>query len=606
MAPANRTRIPENALLACAALLLLAAVAGAEPLQPDFEEPVDQVLVNSQDWKDIYHGLMFAELTGKPGDYIVSVDAADEVVASLPEDKESVLLIQPRRNQQYRGTRRLLEDNGFEVTELSPDETIGLELARLLPVEHVFITDERYPYNAVSLAPYAIQQDGFVLFPDALDVEDTVSLIERKDVPVTTYGIMDPAVMEALRLFDPEVIDEGGKFDNNILLVRRFLEENPIEQVALTNGEFLEESLITDFNPVLFLGTTNVPRQVEAFLAESRIENAVVIGNALADTASELKRTLETAHDKKISFVVKFAKTPRVRESQFSLPVPLEYVALPIIGPELNLTGLAFNRLTGQLEATFRNPSQISVFSLATFALETGGGDQLSAGDDEPVTIPPGQRKTLLYDMSGFEGDLASAEGVVIYGDAPNALEHSFTKTFEEVREIEIPDYAELEIEKAVYGVMDEAFFIRLHNPGDVPVYAHLELPDIIVDGLPATLGTGSPVFLRPGETREVFVRADLSRLDREENENVTVRANYGERETVLFKTLEETFPFSVRYVRRGVALAGAAVLVAVLVVLWLFRRRRGRAYVCDRCGYVLRVKNPPVRHECGGRFRRA
>ncbi|MFP4523857.1 MAG: hypothetical protein ACLFO2_00880 [Candidatus Woesearchaeota archaeon] len=606
MAPVIRTRIPENALLVCVALVFLVSLAGAEPLQPDFEEPVDQVIVNSQDWKDIYHGLMFAELTGKPGDYIVSVDAADDVVASLPEDKESVLLIQPRRNQQYRGTRRLLEDEGFEVTELSPDESIGLELARLLPLQRVFVTDERYPYNAVSLAPYAIQQDSFVLFPDPVDVEDTVSLIERKDVPVTTYGILDPSVVEALRPFDPDVIDEGGKFDNNILLVKRFLEENPVEQVALTNGEFLEESLVTDFNPVLFLGTTNVPRQVESFLAESQIENAVVVGNTLADTASDLKRTLKTGYDKEMSFVIKFAKTPRVRESQFSLPVPLEYVALPIIRPELNLTSLAFNRLTGQLEATFRNPSQISVFSLATFALETGGGDQLSAGDDEPVIIAPGQRKTVLYDLSGFEGGLASAEGVVIYGDAPNALEHSFTKTFDDVREIEIPDYAELEIEKAVYDVMDEAFFIRLHNPGDVPVYAHLELPDVIVDGLPATLGTDRPVSLQPGETREVFVRAELSRLDREENENVTVHANYGEREDVLFKTVEETFPFSVRYVRRGVALAGAALLVAVLVVLWLFRRRGGRAYVCDRCGHVLHVKNPPVRHECGGRFRRA
>lgn len=583
------------------AALLSASMASAAPLQPEGLPDHDQVLVNSQDWRDVFSGLLYARLAGKNGDYILSPEAAIPVVLSLDKGEPRVLVVEPRRERQYANIAGLLEDEGFIPEEVPGSGPIGLRLASALPVRGVIVTDERYPYNAVSLAPYAILNQEFVLFADATNIDEVVSLIEMKDVPVTIYGLVDARVRDSLAPFEPSIIDEGGKFDNNLYVVKAFMESRVVDQVVITNGEFIEQGIIDDFNPVLFLGRERVPPQVEEFLRDAPVSHGVVVGNYLADTASALKDRLASQYGKEFFLVVKFARSPRVVTSRFAVPSALEYFPLPIIDPELAIASVAFNRLTGRLEVTYSNPSAIPVFFSSSFSLESLD-EAFSVGDEDAQSIAPGQRKTILYeaDVTSLEG--LAGVGVVTYGDYPSSLEYSFTEEFPSIPVIAVDDDALITIKDVVYDRADDAFFVTLRNPGDVAAYVNVELVDVVVDGLPTTLGTKKTVRLGPGETVEVYLRAKLSRLDILENEELLVRAYYGEREQVLFKVAEEWFPMRTRLVRPSYAV-GAIIVLALVILALLFLFCRKRTYTCDRCGERVRARRMPRRHRCGGRF---
>ncbi|MBD3209367.1 hypothetical protein GF367_03025 [Candidatus Woesearchaeota archaeon] len=582
-------------------LLLMLPFSSASPLTPDIGVGFDQVIINSQDWEDMYHGLLFAALTQTPVDLIATPQSALAVTAALDKKAPRVLVLEPRRQRQYIGVQRLLHDQGLIPISLPGTGSIGVQFAQGLPLEQLIITDSRYPYNAIAVAPYAIQQRAFVLFADDVPLEELVSLVSEHNLSVTIYGIVDAAVTDALAPYDPLVIDEGGKFENNIHVVELFYERSAGDQVVLTNGEFLEAGLIDSDVPVLFIGRTNVPQQVEEYLATSGISTAVLVGNYLGDVASRLKKRLKDEYGKDLFVVAKVGRTPRLVTQQFATPVALEYVPLPIIVPEMEIDSMNYNRLTNQLEVTYDNPSLIPVFFLGSFALQSGD-ERLSVGDEEPRLIAAGQRKTVLYDAAIAPEGLR-ADAVVLFGDYPRALENSLRQTFEVIPVIEIPDYAELEVRGMVYDRVDDAFYISLHNPGDVPTYANVELIDVVVDGLPVTLGTQRTSLLAPGATKEVYVRAELSKLDLLENEEVLVRAFYGQREQVLFKSVEEVFPLRTRLIKGAYLVGGVVVVALVLLIFLLFGGKR--TYVCDRCGVRVRTKRRPRRHHCGGRFRR-
>ena len=160
-------------------------------------EDIDQIVINSKDYKDVYAGLVFAKLTGKPVDYLLTPEIASTFVDSLPRAYRRVLLIEPSRNKQYSALDSMLTTDGFMVTKLDRSTPIHLQLADSLSVKHIILTDERYPYNAISIVPYALQQEAFVVFAQSDYTDEILTIIEEKQARVTTYGIIDTQIAQA-------------------------------------------------------------------------------------------------------------------------------------------------------------------------------------------------------------------------------------------------------------------------------------------------------------------------------------------------------------------------------------------------------------------------
>ena len=89
------------------------------------------------------------------------------------------------------------------------------------------------------------------------------------------YGQLDREVKDRLSEFDPTVINEGDRFKNNQNIVdmyqelHREIHGKPKNQVILTNGEFIEQEIMSGVEPVVFIGRSNVPDQVREYITNS-------------------------------------------------------------------------------------------------------------------------------------------------------------------------------------------------------------------------------------------------------------------------------------------------------------------------------------------------
>jgi hypothetical protein len=86
---------------------------------------------------------------------------------------------------------------------------------------------------------------AWVFFADRTNVDEIDSILGLREVDeVLIYGFVDREVEETLAKYNPEVIDTGDRFKDNIEIVEKYLEIKQTEQVLLTNGEFIEKELM--------------------------------------------------------------------------------------------------------------------------------------------------------------------------------------------------------------------------------------------------------------------------------------------------------------------------------------------------------------------------
>jgi hypothetical protein len=134
-------------------------------------------------------------------------------------------------------------------------------------------------------------------------------------------------------------------------------------------------------------------------------------------------------------------------------------------------------------------------------------------------------------------------------------------------------------------------------------VYSHLEIVDVIIDGIPQTIGTRTVFLLEQGQTSTQYIRAKLSELDLTENDNILIRAVYGQRELVRYKLVEKTLPLKVRFMKTEHILLGSSIVVIVLLIL-VYLILRSSYYECDRCGHQQK-RRTSSKHSCGGTYKK-
>ena len=122
-----------------------------------------------------------------------------------------------------------------------------LEIAEELEdITDFIVIDDSYGYNAISVAPYAIASNSWVLFADRNNIREVERFLAGRDVDsLIIYGHVDRDVRIRLEDFNPEVINiDGDRFLNNIEIVKRYQEIKSAKQTVLTNGEFIEKEIM--------------------------------------------------------------------------------------------------------------------------------------------------------------------------------------------------------------------------------------------------------------------------------------------------------------------------------------------------------------------------
>lgn len=549
---------------------------------------VSSIVSNSEDWRDVYSVLQYANLQDLPSNFLVSQRHSTILVFSLPEGGE-IEIISSSRYPFVTGYESILDSRGFDAEELI-FSNVNLELAeRLSDIKNFIIIDDSYGYNAISVAPYAQVSNSYVLFADRNNIGDIESFLADRDPDsLIIFGHVNREVKDALAGYNPEIINiDGDRFDNNIEIVKKYMEINPTKQVILTNGEFIETEILSGAEPVLFIGANNVPSQVRDYIQEAGIEVGVLIGNQYVGTATTIKRQAG------ISVFVKFARSARVPGTAVSPVEGLDLFYLPSYKLNLEIVSAVYNQLTNQLEITFRNNVDLATYLLGTYKLLWGDGEVQTVGDLEATFMDGLEYRTMVYDVDPMFGDI-SGDIYVIFGDSKRSLEYVIDMTMK-VEVSEVTDNSQIEIVSVVYDKVRKEFIIEVKNVGDVDTYVDLQLVDVVVAGERFTFGSEKILHLKKGEKKKVRVKVELEEEDFEDNEVVHIVAYYGEREQNLVKVKRVDFEVAYRgieYIIYTYAVPVVIVLFVLLLVFFLFIKRKKK---CPNCKH----KNPTRRKYC-------
>ena len=485
-------------ILLALALLLAPASLGAA---------FDRVIVNSGDWHDVYSGMLYASLEGVPSNFLVSTKHGAILPYSIPTTEDDQFVVTGRAKPYVVGYAGYLQTKGYANARELLTRNANFDLAELLTnVTQFIIIDPAYGYNAISVAPYAAVSKQYVLFADRRNIDDIVSfLADRDPTAVIIFGQVDREVKERLARFNPEMINKGDRFTNNMVMVDRYLAIKPTKQVVLTNGEFLEAGLVSGSDPVLFIGRANVPESIRGYIQKSDFEVGILIGNELIGTATFIRRQLG------ISVFVKFAQGARVPTGTIAQVEDLDRFPMPRYDLQLEYASIVYNRATRSLEVTYHNPTGMAEYFSSTITITLPDGTMIVVGDNEPWFLDKGEYKTIVYttDTNGEAILLDDADGELTakifttFGEGPKSLENAIEATLR-ISFVDIKDEALINITRLWYDKNRQAFIVTIENTGGVDAYVMPEMIDLSVNDELLTVAAEETVLLKKGGSARI------------------------------------------------------------------------------------------------------
>ena len=525
-------------------------------------EVVDQVIINSANWQDVYSGILYAELSEVPSKFILSEEYSTGIIPLLNNRLTDVYLIESDRVPYAMYYKNRLEVNGYTVTVLkSTDLTdTNLELAGMSEVSNFIIIDGSYGYNAVSVAPYAIKSRSFVLFADKENINRIYSFLKTTGTEnLTLYGHLDYEVRQKLEEFTPDVINTGSKFDDNLAIVEKYMQIEPTKQVLLTNGDSIESSLMAGDEPVIFIGENDVPPQVIRYVKDNNVSTGVLIGNELTGSAKRLK-------DATGMFIfIKFAQGNAGAGNAGGVAA-LDIFQIPKNELDLDILPVNYNIASNDLEVIYENKADVDTYLKSSIAIYADEEHVATIGDEDVVFVESGGSIPIAYpvDLNEYVSDsrTLSMEITTHFGEAPKSLDHAFRKNMD-IGLIKEVDTSAIVVKKVVYDIEEHKLKVLIQNIGDVPVYVKTRI-DLTIYGEKKVLIMDVPELIDVGGEAVAIFITTLSNTNLEQNRDALVHINYGKRDNVMIKVLEGTYPLGIEGKKGPVA--GAVVVLTVMI----------------------------------------
>jgi hypothetical protein len=541
-------------------------VVGSESL--DNYEDINVIVVNSKSWQDVYTALLTGRLIDVPVFFVRNQEQGVLLVDNIGKER-NVLLLENAQGQYIKQFDLLLINKGHSVRKYRASFDLNKEIYNDISVRDLIIVDDTLGYDAVSVAPYAVQQNAYVLFANDENIGELIDIINQKAETILLYGDLDRIVFDEFNNKDVEIINEGGRFSDNIRIVTKFLNNSDQKSIKFTNGEFVEKSLFNGDIPVLFIGKTSVPEETKRYIVESDIKFVTIVGNDLVPLATSLKGELENKYQKELGMVALIGKSQTGKGSGDNQINVLDTFSIPIYDAQIMIESVFYNELAGELSVTYKNLNDLKIYFISTITFED---EDSSWGDNGTQFLDGSKTKTINYKIP-LDSDVEKGEILTLFGMSEKTFERQLLYNIESLERLEIMDDSDIEILEIGYDKLNNAFKIKYKNIGPTEVFIDTELIDVIVDGETQRISSNRVISIGAGKTKISNVRAKLSSLDVEENFEVEIKAYFGMRENTLFKT--KSAILELKSITSPVVYTVIIVLVVIMVLLYVLRKKQ-------------------------------
>ncbi|HKL23616.1 MAG TPA: cell wall-binding repeat-containing protein [Candidatus Nanoarchaeia archaeon] len=526
----------------------------------------NHVISNSDNWQDVYSTIHYANLQKIDNDFLTSTNHGQLLLNGISKTK-TIQVITSEGNEFVFNYPNSIISKGFErADEITLDEA-NLELIEELEnINNFIIVSDAYGYDAIAVAPYAILTNSWVFLVNSQNANEIDQILSERNVEkILTYGYLDREIRDTFQKYNPETINTGDKFENNIGIVKKYLRLKNTKQVLLTNGEFIEKELMTGKNPILFTGNENVPEKISEYLKNSEIEIGVLIGNDLMSAATNIRRNTG------ISVMVKFARGARSKSEGISAVEGLDLFPVPTPILKLEIEEVKYNTVMEQLEVTYKSNANLPMYLKGTITINDRG-ETKRMGDSDPIFIAPGSYKTTIYPFETTSEKL-NATIYTIFGETETSLDFVLQKTLE-VDTVEIIDRCEIDIKTVKYNKQSKEFIIDVKNTAPVACWVALEIEDIEIESEETTIGTNEATKISKRSSRKITITQELLEEDIEKNAFVNVVAQYGERQTSLIKILDGRFELKIKTLTTLTYLIIAVILI-ITTLFFLYKKAK-------------------------------
>ena len=282
------------------------------------------VAINSVDGRDVLSGVYYANVKNIPVKFMPMPNGNADVFAAKVGSNHDVLLIKgivPVST--FVESALKAKNNTVEVFVSEDGGATNLELARLSGATSFIVVDSAYSDGALSVLPYAALSDSYVILANANNADDVADIVKNAN-KLMIYGYVDSEVMDKLDGFNPQIVGKGeDKFEDNLLIVEKTMDEFSKNTAIIVDGSSLEESTAQGEQPIILSGTL-VPdvtyNYIKNKLKNDELASVMLIGNGLMVPIYDMREKMEQellteGVNKTFGIVVKFAQVIPSAES---------------------------------------------------------------------------------------------------------------------------------------------------------------------------------------------------------------------------------------------------------------------------------------------------
>jgi len=528
------------------------------------------VLINSQDWRDVYTGIMYGKhINASKILFFIDSSQYASMHYRLSKNQE-IIIFESADNPYVDNYASVLRSKGFDnitVVNITSPEMLSFNLAKELKAKKFILVPDEVGYPCISVAPYALATNSWVLFVNTKNVNDTISFLsDINPGHGILYGQVQEKVEDALKSFTTERINKGSRFDNNLEIIKKMHQSNPSnQQITLTNGEFLEMSLFNNKYPTILIGRERTPTSVINYLNNANFTIGTLIGQELFDVAKKIKETTKLEH-----IYIKYGEALvgyNDKGEMIKTLKDLDKFYLPVYDLRLNVENARYNLFDRTLYVTYHNVGNSTVFFKSNIVVKGAEtNEMMTVSDVSAHRINPheyyyAKYKVDLRDlMKKF--DRLSLDLTALYGEDYNALNLVLNKNITKLEIFKFNDESNISIGNVYYVYDDKKFYVEVENKWNDTTYAKIYLT-YTLNGINRTLSSDE-IELSGGQTmnvtfHEVLTRDTVEALD---GTPVVVSGNYG--------GIKDFLPFSVNEKRLLIAILPMDYLWILLLILLL------------------------------------
>jgi hypothetical protein len=222
------------------------------------------------------------------------------------------------------------------------------------------------------------------------------------------------------------------------------------------------------------------------------------------------------------------------------------------------------------------------MYQLTTFRIMDEEEVVRTGGDEEAIFVGAETSRTVSYNvnMSPSEFEEANVEFSTSYGSSPESLDTYLTEEgafspplTKNISFKSINDSSNVTLESVTYLKDLGRFKITLTNPDSTSAYGSVRLTDVMIRG-EETSFTSEQVEIPPGESEEVYIVADLDRIDIQENNAVNTVLTYGENSSTLINSDRRRIDLNVQEANNisPVMIFGGVIVLLVVIGVVVLR----------------------------------